>query len=538
MSSLRTLNTHIPWVEILKLLECPVRHLALPARTTCPLCAGHRFSVYEDTISGGSWHYCFDCKSAGDLIELCAKVWECSPTVAVRQLAKHGIAIPEEELTSEKIHQYVSNQPKLRNRMLDFWRQCREFLSRNCTSTMSRLMNQLRLTNSIPLDRWEAGPGNLLGATTRDHVERTFNPYVINRNHCSSRMTLRNRGWHDVLTVAYHDMPGHISGFLFIGRECSNKDRVFRTPQRALGPSMNIKPEAGLASLWTLESSRAVFPEYAIAVDDAFLAVRLQLRNYQTSDRPLPIIAYYDGAKALTRTGWQALEQRKPILWGWSMTPSLVNQAIVSDGLIAITPLPTNTSTVDHFLRHDDARTICKRVIKRARPWREALAAWAAQNPVAVVEDLLIGLEIYNHNMRYLATLSPQIAEAVHIADAPKHIKVGRRTVVEKDGKWWYTRACNNVGTMLLMDGIVRITHEFTENGILHYRGHVLHDGEASPFECTAKALTHQCYSAALILRTAVLRHTNKSIFIDERAGISLAVVARRFHVPEPLASC
>jgi hypothetical protein len=125
MGSSRSLNVHAPWTEVLSVLGRPPAAGGLPARVACPLCGGPRMAIYEDTISGGAWHYCPDCKHAGDMIGLAAAAWGCGPLAAVRRLAAAGLAFPAEALTEAAVARYVADHPAYHARMLKFWAGCR-----------------------------------------------------------------------------------------------------------------------------------------------------------------------------------------------------------------------------------------------------------------------------------------------------------------------------------------------------------------------------------------------------------------------------
>jgi hypothetical protein len=51
-------------------------------------------NLYQDTTSKGTWHYCFDCKSFGELLELVAKVWKLDILSTVQKLEAAGISFP------------------------------------------------------------------------------------------------------------------------------------------------------------------------------------------------------------------------------------------------------------------------------------------------------------------------------------------------------------------------------------------------------------------------------------------------------------
>jgi hypothetical protein len=521
----------LSWIRILELLDVPVPSTTLPIRTTCPLCQGHRFNIYEDNTSHGSWHYCFDCSRAGDMIELCAAVWNCSVGVAIRRLHRKGLTIPDKVRNAENINRYIVNYTQVREQLRVFWEQCRQNTALPLSEYMGQLMSRLYLTNNIPTERWKNGPNQVIGMTSRRTVEQLFNPgdYRVGKG---PGMTFRGGNWKELLTIAFNDLPERICGFLFIGRQGRQSDRVFRLPKMIGRQKAGERHEAGLAGLWTVEESKAAFREYVVAMGDAYLAARLQLRNFSTSDRPLPLVAYHDGPKALTKTAWRSIERRKIIIWGWQMTPSLVHQAIICDGLIALSGLVTvNKDTIDHYLRHDEPRILMQRIIKKALPWREALVVWAKVNSLAAIEELLLGLESYKVDVTPLYALSPQFAEARGIVEIPKEVTLGYFIVSERNGCWWIRSSggTSDRKERLLMNGVLRVDTEFLDNEVLTYAGRlIIEDGTEVHFKLTASRLRQPL----LCLKVLTLLE-DKQIYISPDCGSKLIQAALLFQQPK-----
>src|SRR4051812_4434033 len=125
---------------------------------------------------------------------------------------------------------------------------------------------------------------------------------------------------------SYYDLPGRLCAFTFIGRDGTPADRVYR-PRRVLdrgGSNQHARQppylaEAGLAGLETVEAALPCFGRVAFAVGDVTLALRLQLRHFATSTRPLPLVCRHEGGGALTRTAWRVLAGREVVFWAWRL---------------------------------------------------------------------------------------------------------------------------------------------------------------------------------------------------------------------------
>lgn len=496
MGSLRTLNVHAPWTEILAAVDTPVEDRALPARVRCPMCEGARLTIYDDTISGGAWHYCFDCQRCGDMIELAAAVWKVSPAVAVRRLVAAGIPIPEDRVDAGTINRYVVAHPQYRNRMTGFWAKAREYLAKTGSPVLTGLRAKFRFDVAMSPGRWLEGPGNMVGAYPHLAIESVFAPKSVIGGRCVSDVRLfKGRGWSDVLVVPHYDLPGRICGFLMVGRNGLQEDRVFRVPcmrnQSQKHPGGYA--EGGLACFWAVQNSHGMFGDHVVACGDPFLALRLHARHFASARTALPLVAYYDGRTARTRQAWAALDHKTPILWGWRLTPALVFQAIRAGGKLAVTELSdTSQFTIDHFVRNAEPRTIIQRIVKAAKPWREYLNHWAGRVPDGAVEELLAGLETYGVSPDELAGVGPAFAGTERIRTRPKQAMYGPMLVAERDGKTWLmprNKTEADRGPVLLLNAILRIdgTSLLRTAGdgepVVQYKGRLIYQGTEIPFE-------------------------------------------------------
>ena len=530
MNLLRSLHTNLTWMRILELLDIPVPGTTLPARTTCPLCRGHRFNIYEDNRSGSSWHYCFDCLFVGGPVELCAAVWKCTLAVAIRRLQRNGIVIPKECLENNGIQSYITFHAQTRDNMSSFWKQSCQNMTLPLSAYVGNLMSYLHLNNNIPLERWPNGPDRVIGLTHRSIVGKLFIPGRI-RTGGSNRL-FPGKGWGEMFAIAYNDMPERISGFLFVGRDARQEDHVFHMPDTR-GRRQKERLEAGLAGLWTVDASKAACKDYVVAMADAYLAARLQLRGFATSDRPLPLVSYYDGPIAVTQHTWDIIAHRKVVVWGWRMIPSLVNQAIACNGLISLSEIPKLThEAINHHLRHDEPRILMQHIIKKALPWRDALIAWAKVQSTAEIEELLLGLEVYKLDMEMIYNLSPCFNEARGVIEVPKEVCLGSYIVRERDGCWWFRArgGLTNRKETMLLEGVLRVENEFLEDGILIYCGNIIHqDGTKIPFKLPADRF----HKNPLIALKVLAMLEDKQIYIAPDCGRKLIGAALLFQTPK-----
>jgi hypothetical protein len=222
-----SLNKYVPWSQALSVMGIDVPAGAPPFTVKCPLCGERRLAVHQDSIFGGAWHYCFCCQTSGDLLELAAKAWGCDLFGAVIRFSQEGVDFPEGATTPEGVDQYQEDYLVPRDRLDRFWDRCRRLLA-GSPMQVTDLMRKFGLRKELPESLWYAGPGQYVGACNVLQAAQAFAP-AITKAKISTQQLFRGPGWHDVLVIPFMDLPGRISGFLFIGRNGEPDDFVFRS---------------------------------------------------------------------------------------------------------------------------------------------------------------------------------------------------------------------------------------------------------------------------------------------------------------------
>lgn len=500
-SSIRTLNVHAPWAQTLAALDVRVETHGLPARVRCPLCSGPRMTIYEDNIYGGGWHYCFDCDSRGDMIDLAAAVWQVSTPVAVRRLRDAGLPFPDEAVETTVLARHVADHVQKRQRITEFIEKAGAYFYKTGGRTLALLRDRFRLDSDIPQDRWLRGPANVVGAYPHVWCEKVLMPGSVVGSRCvSAARAFKGRGWGDVLVVPHYDLPGRACGFLFVGRGGDKADRLFRHMAPA-GMRRVGYAEGGLACHWAIHNSHGMCGDHVVACGDPYLAVRLHIRHFAVARTALPLVAYHDGTAARTLRAWQSLVHKVPVLWGWRMTPALLFQAMQADGKLCLTELQDTTQKrIDHFVRNAEPRTIVKRIVKEAKPWREYLRDWGDRVTDGMVEDLLVGIETYGIDPGVFRDVGPRFASLARVAARPRLVRVQRSRILERDDQLWFRASetaardkDRDADPVLIMNASLRLdgseVRQVQGEETLFYRGQLLHAGDAIPFEVPALSL-------------------------------------------------
>lgn len=430
------------------------------------------------------------------MIELAARVWEVSPGQALRRLAEEGVPIPRESIDATSINKYVVAHPQTRNRLLDFWRKCREYLPQAQSSEILGLKERFRLRTHLSKATWMSGLGNMVGANTCAAIEHVFLPKLSKKSWKQKQLgggrTFHGGGWKEALVVPYFDLPDRICGLYCVGRNGQKGDTVFRVPHIGRG---TLPHEAGLACLWAVEQAQE-FGNNVFACGDPMLALRLHMRHYTSASVPLPLVAYYDGLRARTQGAWKAIEHKKPILFDWQMTPQTLHQAMLCNGLLSLVGLEeVSRKSIDHWVRLGEPRELLRRVQKKANTWQVTLEEWSHGTKDSAVEHLLTGLARYGRDVVDAACVTDRMRRLARLGDRASTTTVGRAMVVtELNGSMWHTPRSSRRFTgnsiepqqitnfLLRVDRTVLITNANGLKNVPAYSGRIIFDGEEIPF--------------------------------------------------------
>lgn len=538
-----SLNVNVPFAFVAQHLTIPSPNQALPLRTSCPVCQGCRLSIYEDTTSGGQWGYCFDCKVGGDMIELAARAWRMSPAAAIDQLGKLGLELPSTYADQER---YVAEYPQARLRALTLWNTAKAQLTKVRSPELARLRARFRLYTQASPERWPRGPGRLLGAIPHGDVARIYLPTATLDDTRNTHSPFKGRDWGEVLLVPYFDLPGRICAFQAVGRRGDSQDRVFQVlirwnPRHVTRGSY----DAGIAGLDVLHDvPMQSFDRHVFAFEDSWLMLRLQFRHFNTSSIPLPIVSWHHDQNCRTQRAWQSVS-RKIVFWTWQLNPRVLIQAITTNGLISLASPGHLTANIDAYLRKDTPDDLLKRSLRVAKPWREALIAWARKKPDDIVEDLLVAVEQHEPLLgpTRLAELCPDIAPWVrkmaHTTGPIRTISLANE-IYEENAQGWFKRVyvCGRKKSARLVqvsDAILRLDRAFIRTNEIWYKGRVLFHGAEVPFEVTAAKLEA---GDNTFIKRFLLENGHGLARIKKRYCASMVELARAFNPIEIAVPC
>jgi len=472
----------VPWTHIAKALNLPYDG-ALPLRTTCPLCKARTLTIYNDSTTSGSWHWCSSCGQRGDMLELAGKVWQTDAFATLIHLHNNGAAVPPQALRREVADRYVREYVTYRKQLQMLW----EVASSNLPERMSReglggLMRHYHLWAEFDSRRWHDGPGQLFGTMTAREMEQHLYRGHPGMRKQGAQIRFPGSRWRDVLLVPLYNMPGHIRSFVVLGRTGNRlTDELCRRAGLSAQPAFDysdINPlwkEPGLAFVHTAISS-----PFVIAVGDWLLALQLQMRHLRSDTQLLPLVAWLYRPPLVT-CDWQSLYDRTVIVWASDLTHDVLYEAIRSNARVSIkAPAAPVTENMLLYLRARPTTALISGIKDTAVPWQDALRQWAACHSIGQLYSLVVNTVADGIQPEVLYdALGRKLV--VHPGEVHTIGYEGRQLSDYAD-KW---EIINSDGTSVcIANAALRLLREVTDkaSGNVYYEGEIRYKGQQLAF--------------------------------------------------------
>ena len=348
-----------------------------------------------------------------------------------------------------------------------------------------------------------------------------------------------------MLVFPFFDLPHRPCGHLFVGRTgTQEKDFVFkRVPwQHPSSKSIRFGFEAGLYYHPQVFEIARDWGRQVIAMRDVVGAARLQMRYYEGSILPLPIVCWYaetDPKKPRVRTrfGWKLLGNNRPVFWMPEYDRETVEQAIISGGRISTAGPQEKHITLRRYASFHQPLTLARTILNQARPWPEALAKMISSMSDSDVEELFLHLEIDGIDLdRVLQKCRPNIVDRVRslIDQEPLQGTVVLNNVTYSErADGWYVVTKSRVfrSPELVINAKLRVEEEVYYRRLRHTycRGYVEHEGSRFTFwesETVLKKNTYQWLKD-------FLRARERTLVGEPRFSSRLLLIAAQFCRPK-----
>jgi hypothetical protein len=390
-------SRHVPWFDVLPLLNITPPAALPPFQVECPLCRG-RLTISQDNTFGGSWHHCLDCNRSGDMIELAAAVWKQTIAITIATLCERGCNIPTDLRTPEAIATYVDRFIDQRDRHTAF----REHSSKSLhdpSRGAAALLQKLNLTFDISHDRWEQLLEPFIGSTTKSELlnwgaQRTY----ANPSDAPRRSATPGAGWKDMIVIPFYDLPNRLRGLYICGRNCGPNDRVYRFYDQPLMDEAGGMTDPGLgmySNMYQPTESPHVFQNTVIVMDDPVAAVRMQIQHLRDHELPLPLVAMFTGKVHRHRTivtpatyaVWLNHPKRHLIFWSNSFSGPVFNTVARATGRVFTKPLPVSYQEMPPLMR-------LRYVFEHAVSWDAELERLLTNTPLGELQPAVMSLDL------------------------------------------------------------------------------------------------------------------------------------------------
>lgn len=534
----KSLNACVQVPALLDLLGCHSHLQGMPLRTRCPVCREGVLTILHDHVCGGGWHQCAQCGSRGDLIALTSAALKVSVPETITHLAARGFSIPTDDAS---IRRYQSEHVEYDARLGRLWKSAAAS-NTSLSDDFSRLAHRLGLNPSGWRAGWRNRIGQLIRGLNKTEVEEAFAPEVMEHaqtrgesGSTSSSRVFQGEDWGVVAAVPFFDLPGRIASFLLIGRDADPKaDFVLKRANRGPMGNQHLQPdaEAGLAFDPGIFEAAETMNRTLLAVSDPVAMLKLQARHFQLHTRPLPLVAWFDSDQW---PAWQTLDRRTRTCFAWPMmqghkvvfwapngiTVPLLRQVIAADGFISTAgPRSASTESLKEFMWKRTPTDLWHHIVKRARPWPEALTADLEKCKDVAIDAWLAQIEQERLPLdpilaRCGARAQERINRVIHAASWPRTIEFQGHTIVEANRSWSFQR--NGRPASLVCDAILRLDRLLSDgpNGLNIVQGRILYRTHEVPVHAPLKDIEKDPF--------AFMRDT----LLDE--GLGLMVCDRRF---------
>jgi hypothetical protein len=463
----------LSWTRIAPVLGLSETGSVLPVGTTCPFCQG-KMSIYQDTKSGEEWAYCSDCRYSSSVLDMAAKIWDIPLSIAIERLSE-ATSI---SVTPEQINRYIKREVIPREKANRLWRKSQKNLFKP-DQKLGRLRTRLGLRSPLlSPERVGQGPSTLFGVS---HVEEIKNIWEPQRQGRRKTNAFKGRHWADVLVIPYFKAPSDVSSLLFIGRTGRPaQDHVFQTYARRNAQHASVG-FAGLPSVIDYVT------DHVICMSDTLAMLRIQMRHFNTSLQPLPIIGWRPDDKYRLSHNWHLFNGKKLIFWDWAPSASLLHQCMVTGGRLTLNvgPRKTDHRGISHWVRDFKTMYDVQRLVRRnAKKWEVSLYNWYRHKDTTdeQVARLLDRCSLLDHR------LFQKVCVALKLKGDSRHYthttSVGKHSYTERNGIWY--RGDKEVP---ILPGYIEVYKIITrESKPPEYIGEIVLPAEAIPFRISGES--------------------------------------------------
>lgn len=431
----------------------------------CPYCAAHTWSIYQDNCSLEQWHYCSNCKKTGTVLAMAADRLGITEHEVIGYVSEyHDYSFNESDLKL-----FAKSEAKFRN-FYSFWER-----TSNALHSMSKehigLLTGLHWNyfRHLDKDRITNGPGKLLGVSNSAEVEKFLKLRKLNR-------VL------PIIAVPYFSSFQRVKGFQIITPKFNQfKECLF-------GSQRISKLDEGLAGLLLLDR----FDSDTIVVTSMLdNMIHMQMRNFQTSTIPLPLLSWKLPQKPTQKPQWDILAGKRLCFWERKPTAAVIYHAMHNNGFCSFTgPYSDRNNTRSNqwveWLNYKAVISLYQGIVRGMSPVEKAIKSWLQQASKEEKTKLILDAEQFDSSV--LNLVQSKLTSKAYVIPAKKVVtslvnesnplsSKGSVTIIERDGKWFDSTGAIRFAATMRIQYLVAYP-----GGAKHYVGYVEHNETKYPF--------------------------------------------------------
>jgi hypothetical protein len=414
----------------------------------------------------------------GDGLAVAGETWRLDAPETIQRLSSEITELTKVKTEDIVRHQIAAERLRTANK---FWEDSRLQLPRSTELRQLRL--QMEMAENFSSPNWRMRGGQYVGCATKERFDSLVGryrqlPYVEE----DIQRQRRFKPTAEFLVMAFSDLPGRISSFLF-SYDTDNGPRplVYTSPFRPEDEKKSLLP--GVAMLDALFQPNNQYGDTAFVLLDPLIALRLHIKHMIDNSDLLPVAAVWPAAPPAEILNY--INARQIIFWAQKADVDVFRHARAVNGRISI-----STAVMEDIVRHLRRRPPAEWLqvrIKKSDTWEAVLEEHLASIPLPEAESILLRMKMGSIDLeKFINGCSVKLRQRLDDFMKRNHrrqVTVGNETIVETDEGWFL----NKNGTQLT-NIIVRIEktvcRQRDKADSLYYYGNILSKGKKLPFLC------------------------------------------------------
>ena len=392
-----------------------------PISAKCPYCEAQAWAIHQDTKTLEEWYYCSQCKATGTILAMAAERLN-----MLQEEAMHYLAEQLNRTISPSSMRLYLRGLGFSAKLQELWKQSQSSMKSESREHYQALLKLgWNLSRPMSRERHMAGPGQMIGILTPTQIAK----------YGTDRLRV---GKGNTVVVPYYRTPTQIGAIACF----NNGVETIINPYS--GGEIGF---AGLPFLWQTQSDSLVLTSMLTNM------VRLQLRNFNSSEMPLPILAWRQHMIIGGKKQWSMLGGRQLIFWECQPTAAILHQAMLSNASLTFAgpevirqqPKEVRGPRWNRWMSDMPATEVCQQIVRMAKPYEQALSNWAKYAAPADKTKLLQDAEQQNAAVAKLVrshvapNLLTEVGRRIRVPIYQRRPGVGGTNfmvIIEKNNKW------------------------------------------------------------------------------------------------------